>query len=138
MSLPNYTTPNTLVVINGRRITNWGADENPFTSAPIDPKRHLVRGQGGGAVVTGRDNPGREVTLKLLPGSPDSRFMSAMDTAGIINIVLKFDVLGTGESGVGMEGVIVNDGSVNRGGPNPSNDEYILHFNIWEMMKGGK
>ena len=136
MSLPNYTTPTLVVTVNGRRITQWGNDEQPFTNAPIDPKRQLVRGQGGGAIVTGRNNPGREVRLKLMPGSSDSKYMNALDLAGIVNIVLTYQILGVGEGATGLEGVIVNDESVDRGGPNPSNDVFVLQFNRWGAMKG--
>lgn len=139
MALGNYTVPNLVVTINGRRITNWGHSATPFTHAPIDPKRNLVRGMGGDAIVTGRTNPGREATLDILPGSPDAKWLNSLDAMGVINIILNYSQIGTGESAIGTEGVIVNDGPVTRGGVDTSvsDDKFILQFNKWVGSKGG-
>lgn len=140
MALGNYTVANLVVVVHGRQIRNWGHSTTPFNHAPIDPKRSLVRGMGGGAIVTGRSNPGREVTLNILPGSPDAKFLNSLDQMGTINITMTYSIIGTSEKAVAMEGVIVNDGTTSRGGVDTAvtDEQFILQFNKWEGGKGGE
>lgn len=135
MALNNFSTDLFTVNINGRTIDDWGETATPFTDEPIDPKRVLRRGQGGNAVRLDRINPGRRVTLYLNPGSPDSAFLQGLFESGA-NISLGKTQIGTLESAVGTEGVIVNDASVGRGGSTISDDQYILEFNVWTATKG--
>lgn len=139
MALGNYTVPNLLVTVNGRRITDWGSNAQPFSHSPIDPKRSLVRGMGGKAIVTGRTNPGREVNFHILPGTPDSKYLNTLMETGA-QIVLTMTQVGTGEKMIGMEGVFVNDGMSGRAGvdTNVSDDHFIAHFNKWIPQKGGE
>lgn len=133
----NFSTDLFVVVVNGRTITDWGDTATPFTDDPIDPKVTLRRGQGGNAVRLNRINPGRNVKLFLNPGSPDSAFMQGLMNSNA-NITLSKTQIGTLETAIGTEGVIVNDASNGRGGSTITDDQYIMEFNGWTSMKGGQ
>ena len=137
MAVNNFSTDLFVVTINGREISDWGESDPPFTDAPIDPKSTLRRGQGGNAVRLDRINPGRTVTINLNPGSPDSAYMQGLFNSNA-NVTLTYNQIGTLEVGTGIEGVIVNDGSVDRGGQTISDDQYIIEFNSWTGLKGGE
>ena len=135
MSIADYSNGNFALVINGRQITDFGDTASPFVDAPIDPKRALRRGQGGNAIKLERSNPGRMCTLYLNPGSPDSAYMQGLFNSGA-NISLSRFQVGTLESSIGTDGVIVNDAAMNRAGTTISDDQYIIEFNGWTGLKG--
>lgn len=135
-NLANYDISQSVVVINGRTITDWGETATPFTDAPIDPKRVLRRGMGGRAVVLARSNNGRTVTLNLNPASPDSAFMSGLLKTGA-TIELSYTHIGTLESAIGTEGTVVNDGQRGRAGTTITDDQFIIEFNVWDGNYGG-
>ena len=125
-----------VVVINGRTITNWGETATPCNDQQIDPKSQLRRGQGGQGIRLDRKNPGRQQTLTLNPGSPDSLFMQGLFNAGT-NIVCSVTQIGTLETAAGAEGVITSDGSVGRAGTTITDDVYTIEYNVWTSLKGG-
>lgn len=135
MSINNFSTDLFVVTVNGRIMSDWGDTATPFTDDPIDPSSALRRGQGGNAVRLDRTNPGRRVNLFLNPGSPDSAFMQGLLNSKA-NIEASKQQIGTLEAAVGVEGVIVNDGSVGRGGTTITDDNYIIEFNRWTAAKG--
>jgi len=135
MALQNFSTELSVVTVNGRRIQDFGDTATPYTDAPIDPKSQLRRGQGGSAVRLDRINPGRTVTLYLNPGSADSAYMQGLFNSGA-NITLSFTQIGTLETAVGAEGVIVNDGQRGRAGSTISDDQFIIEFNSWTASRG--
>lgn len=135
MALSNFSTDLAVVTINGRQIQDWGETATPYTDAPIDPRSALRRGQGGNAVRLDRLNPGREVNIYLNPGSADSAYVQALYTSGA-NITLSFTQIGTLETAIGSEGVIVNDGQRGRAGSTITDDQFIIQFNVWEATRG--
>ena len=137
MALNNFSTENTVITVNGREITDFGETDPPVSDSPIDPKSVLRRGLGGNAVRLDRNNPGREVTISLNPGSPDSAYMQGLFNSNA-NITFTKTIIGSLENAVGSEGVIVNDGSVGRGGQTITDDQYIIQFNSWTGLKGGE
>lgn len=137
MSVNNYSTELFTLSVNGRIITDFGDSDPAFTDDPIDPKSVLRRGQGGNGVRLDRINPGRTVTINLNPGSPDSAYMQALMNANE-NIALNKTQIGTLETAIGVEGVIVNDGQVGRAGQTVTDDQYIIEFNSWTQTKGGE
>ncbi|PPC95721.1 MAG: hypothetical protein CTY32_08570 [Methylotenera sp.] len=134
MALNNFSTESSVVVINGRQITDWGDTDPPFSDEPIDPKSVLRRGLGGNAVRLDRINPGRRFTLNLNPGSPDSSYMQGLFNSNA-NITMSYTQIGTLEVGVGAEGVIVNDGTRGRGGQTITDNQFIIEFNSWTGSK---
>lgn len=135
MALNNFSTELAVVTVNGRQIQDWGEAATPYTDAPIDPKSQLRRGQGGSAVRLDRINPGRQVDLYLNPGSPDSAFMQGLLVSGA-NITLSFTQIGTLETAIGTEGVIVNDGQRGRAGSTITDDQFTIQFNLWDATRG--
>lgn len=135
MSLSNFSNDLTVVTINGRQIQDWGETATPYTDAPIDPRSQLRRGQGGNAVRLDRQNPGREVNVYLNPGSSDSAYVQGLFNSNA-NITLTFTQIGTLETALGSEGVIVNDGQRGRAGSTITDDQFTMQFNIWEATRG--
>lgn len=136
MSLNNFSNDNTVVTVNGRQLTDWGMAEQPYTDEPIDPSSTLLRAQGGNAVRLDRANPGRRVTVYLNPGSADSAYMQGLFNSRA-NIELSFQQIGTLETALGAEGVIVNDGSRGRAGTTSiTDDQFIMEFNSWTASRG--
>ncbi|EPT3121741.1 hypothetical protein ACVQEB_003964 [Pseudomonas aeruginosa] len=135
MSLNNFSNDLTVVTINGRQIQDWGETATPYTDAPIDARSQLRRGQGGNAVRLDRQNPGREVNIYLNPGSSDSAYVQGLLNSNA-NITLTFTQIGTLETALGSEGVIVNDGQRGRAGSTITDDQFTMQFNIWEATRG--
>lgn len=135
MALENFSTANSVVTVNGRLIKDWGETATPYTDEPIDPRSQLRRGQGGNAVRLDRINPGRRVNLYLNPGSSDSAYLQALLTSNA-NITLSFTQIGTLETAIGSEGVMVNDGQRGRAGSTITDDQFIVEFNVWEGTRG--
>ncbi|AVD86190.1 hypothetical protein [Pseudomonas sp. SWI44] len=135
MSLSNFSTDLFVVTVNGRQIQDWGETATPYTDAPIDAKSQLRRGQGGNAVRLDRINPGREVNIYLNPGSPDSAYMQGLYNSNA-NVTVSVTQIGTLETALGSEGVIVNDGQRGRGGSTITDDQFTMQFNIWEATRG--
>ena len=136
MSNANFSTDLFVLVINGRTITDFGETATPFTDAPIDAKTTLRRGIGGRAVRMDRKNPGRSVSIFLNPGSSDSAYVQGLMNANA-NIEMSTYQIGTLESSIGIEGVIVNDASNGRAGTSITDDQYDFEFNGWNATKGG-
>lgn len=137
MSLNNFSNDNTVVTVNGRQLTDWGMAEQPYTDEPIDPSSTLLRAQGGNAVRLDRANPGRRVNVYLNPGSADSAYMQGLFNSRA-NIELSFQQIGTLETALGAEGVIVNDGTRGRAGTTSiTDDQFIMEFNSWTASRGG-
>lgn len=135
MALNNFSTDLSVITVNGRIMSDWGEAATPYSDAPIDPKSQLRRGQGGGAVRLNRINPGRAVELYLNPGSPDSAYMQGLFNSNA-NITLSYTQIGTLETAIGAEGVIVNDGSRGRAGSTITDDQFSIQFNVWEATRG--
>ncbi|MGH9928338.1 MAG: hypothetical protein ACREA9_03810 [Pyrinomonadaceae bacterium] len=132
--LNNFSTDLFVVTVSGRQIQDWGETATPFTDEPIDPKAQLRRGQGGSATRLNRINPGRRVQLFLNPGSPDASYMQGLFETNA-NISISKVQIGTLEAAVGTEGVIVNDGTVGRGGSTISDNQFTIEFNVWNATK---
>lgn len=135
MSLNNFSNDLTVVTINGRQIQDWGETATPYTDAPIDPRSQLRRGQGGNAVRLDRQNPGREVNIYLNPGSSDSAYVQGLLNSNA-NITLTYTQIGTLETALGSEGVLVSDGQRGRAGSTITDDQFTMQFNIWEATRG--
>lgn len=131
-----FTIANTVVTVNGRAIDDWGSADPAFTDSPIDPKRVLVRALGGNATVLERINNGRRVTLSLRTGSADASYLHALYMSGA-TITLTRSQVGSIDSAIGTEGVIVNEPDVSRVATSQiSDDVFEIEFNVWESTKG--
>lgn len=134
MAINNFSIDGSVHVINGRQITDWGDTDPPVTNEPIDPRSALRRGLGGNAVRLDRINPGRRLTIRLNPGSPDASFMQGLFNSKA-NITYAYNQIGTLESAIGTEGIITNDGAQGRSGMTITDNEFIMEFNSWDALK---
>lgn len=132
-----FTTENTVVTVNGRIISDWGQAEPPITEEPIDPKRTLIRGIGGNAVVLERKNNGKRVTLHLLPGSADSAFLMGLHNSGATVTYTRSHITAI-DGTVCSEGVIINEPQAGRGGAGQIGDDtFVMEFNVNASSRGG-
>lgn len=137
MPVHNYGNDLFVLTVNGRRLTDWGQAATPYTDDPIDPRRQLIRAQGGNGISTERSNPGRVMNVFLNPGGADSAYMQALYNSGA-TIECSKQQVGTLEVATGIEGIIVNDGQSGRGGSTITDDQYTIEFNVWNENKGGE
>lgn len=137
MSLANFSTDLFVVTVNLRTITDWGETATPFTDAPLNAKSQLRQGQGKRAVRLNRSAPGRSVSMFLNPGSPDSAFLQGLFNSNA-DITITKTQIGTLEAAIGTEGVLINDGTVGRGGATISDDQFDFQLNLWTATKGGE
>ncbi len=73
--------------------------------------------------------------MYLNPGSADSAYIQGLLNSNA-NITLTFTQIGTLETALGSEGVIVNDGQRGRAGSTITDDQFTMQFNIWEATRG--
>lgn len=133
-----FTIANTVVVVNGRQITDWGVDGSGVTEEAINPKRKMVQGQGGNALILERVAPGRRVTIKVRAGSADSSYLHGLYTSGAIITYARSQV-GALETAVGTEGMIMSEEAVSRASTESvSDDTFVMEFNLWDSVKGGE
>lgn len=133
-----FTISNSVVTVNGRQITDWGADGAGVTEEAINPKRKMVQGQGGNALMLERIAPGRRVTIKVRSGSADSAFLQGLYVSGAIITYTRSQV-GALETAVGTEGMIVSEEAVSRvSAESVSDDSFVMEFNLWDSVKGGE
>lgn len=134
MAIFNFSAENFILVVNGRRLQNFGADD-ACTHEPIDQISDLVRGLGGDALRMDRVSPGRRYTIHLQAGSKDSGYMQ-----GLMNSKAAIEIsttqLSTLETTLAWEGMIVNDAATNRGTQSPSSDTFIIEFNKFQQTRG--
>lgn len=136
MSINNFSPDLTVVTVNGRQLTDWGMQDPPVTDEPIDQASVLLRALGGNAVRLDRNNPGRRVNVYLNPGSSDSAYMQGLFNSRA-NIEYTYQQIGTLETAVGAEGVIVNDAARGRAGATSiTDDQFIIEFNSWTATRG--
>lgn len=134
MAVNNFSTDLWVFTINGRVMSDWGEQDPPYNDEPIDQKSTLRRGQGGNATRLDRINPGRRQTVYFNPGGDDASFMQGLMNSNAV-ITCSAVQIGTLESAVGTEGVIVNDTANGRGGQNITDSGFIIEYNTWTQLK---
>ena len=137
MAIENYGVGLFECTVNGALLEDWGNTDPAFNADPIDQQSTLLRGIGGNAVRLDDLNPGKRVTLNLKPGGKASAVMQGLLNSGA-NITLTYSQIGTLESAIGSEGVLVNTGPTGRAGRSSiTDDQFIIEFNVWTETKGG-
>lgn len=135
MALLDFSVENCSFEIFDREITDWGKSDPPLDISPINEKGQLIAGLGGGGVAFNNHQRWR-VTINLMPGSEDSRLTSRKIQQGSVGLEAGYANLGSGEKGSFREGMYINRGSVGRGGPGLTDDQYIFDFNKGSMEAG--
>ena len=129
MALTNINPNNCILIVNGRRLTEWGTSDSPITITSVDPKREMVSCPNGDAVVTERVVQMKNITVNLKQFSADSSFMSAIYNSSGGQVSVSYTTMDTGESFVSSEGIIINISDSDRGGSTASDDSYEMMFN---------
>lgn len=128
MALHDFSVENCAFEIFDREITDWGQSDPPLDMSPINEKGQLIFGLGGDAVAFNNHQRWR-VTINLMPGSDDSKFISKKIKQGAVGVDADYANLGSGEKASFQEGMYNNRGSIGRGGPGLTDDQYIFDFN---------
>ncbi|CAL9985137.1 virion structural protein [Vibrio phage D81] len=135
MALHDFSVENCAFEIFDREITDWGQADPPLDMSPINEKGQLITGLGGDAVAFNNHQRWR-VTINLMPGSDDTRFIGRKVSQGAVGVEADYANLGSGEQGIFREGMYTNRGGVGRGGPGLTDDQYIFDFNKGNMGAG--
>ena len=138
MAFHDFSNDKLVVLVNGRQLTNWGETDPPFTHSYPNGLGKIKRGTGGGGARMDLVEPGQVFKFNLMPGSPDSAYMS-----GLLNsratITVAHSQLGTIEAGLGREGMMINLDETGRGGTESLTDDvYEVDCVKYTGTKGGK
>lgn len=135
MALHDFSVENCSFEIFDREITDWGKTDPPLDISPINAKGQMVSGLGGDSVAFNNHQRWR-ITINLMPGSEDSAKVARKIEQGAVGLDAGYANLGSGEKGSFSEGMYTNRGSIGRGGPGISDDQYIFEFNKGTMGAG--
>lgn len=134
--MKTFNASGLIYTVNGRRITQWGSTDTPVADSTVDPKRTIVKGQGGHAAVGENAAPGVQHVISVLRGSSDSSFLSGI-FAGDGRVTVAYSQLGTLESFASQEGIITDRGDFNSGSGSVTDDTYTIVFNNVIQTRGG-
>ena len=136
MALSNINPNNCILIVNGRRLTEWGTSDSPISITTMNPKREMIECQNGDAIVAERAVQMFEITVNLKQHSADSSFMSAIYNSSGGQAAVSYTTMNTGESFFSDEGIVVNIGDSDRGGVSASDDTYTMQFNDNVFTRG--
>lgn len=135
MALHDFSVENCAFEIFDREITDWGQADPPLDMSPINEKGQLITGLGGDAVAFNSHQRWR-VTINLMPGSDDTGYIARKVAQGAVGVEADYANLGSGEQSSFREGMYTNRGSIGRGGPGLTDDQYIFDFNKGNVGAG--
>lgn len=116
------------LTIFGIPIDEFGDTDPPITIEDLEPRATLKRGIGGSSVRLDNQTRAKRVTINLMPGSDQVRQLLAVEKTGV-DATFTFYQSGTNEYFAGFDGVMINRGSVTRGGKTSISDEqFIFEF----------
>ncbi len=130
MALRNYNAVDGLLLINGTNITDWGETQPAMTIEDINPRSVLKNGLGGGAAKLKPVTKKKRLTVNLLPGSDQARFLVALDNADA-TIQASFTQVGSAEAEVLIDGTIMQRGPRGRIAEQSgslSDEQFIIEF----------
>lgn len=135
MALHDFSVENCSFEIFDREITDWGKSDPPLDISPINAKGQMIPGLGGDSIAFNNHQRWR-VTINLMPGSEDTAHIARKIEQGAVGVEAGYANLGSGEKGSFREGMYTNRGSIGRGGPGITDDQYIFEFNKGAMGAG--
>jgi hypothetical protein len=136
MAFHDFSNDKLVVAVNGRQLTNWGENDPPFDHDYPSELGDMKKGLGGDAARLDLIEPGQMFNFYLMPGSPDSAFMSGLKNSRA-TITVAHSQLGTLEAGLGREGMMKNRQSIGRGGQSITDDIYSVLCNKYVGTTGG-
>ena len=128
MAMNRYGADGANLTIFGIPIEEFGDSDPPIRIEDIEQRSTLKRGIGGTSNRIDNLTRPKRLRVFLLPGSDEVRQILAAEKSGV-DATATFRQTGTAESIVMFDGVLVNRGSVDRGGRTTvSDEEFIFEF----------
>lgn len=136
MALSNFSSPNCVLYINGRQISEFGQSTTPVSISQLNDSAALVQGMNGNAVRYDTINEGWGLSVALLPDTDDSAFLSSIANAKGGDVYATYVTISTGETVTLAEGIFTSRGALNRGGTGFGDDEFNFQFNVGSVDTG--
>jgi len=130
MSIRDYSSADGLLIINGTNITDWGQTQPALSIEDINPRVQMQYGLGGGAAAMDPATQRKRVTINLLTGSDQARYLVALAKAKT-TIQGSWTQLGSVEAEVFIDGRIVSRGPRGRIVENTgslSDEQFVIEF----------
>lgn len=128
MAMKRYGADGANLTLFGIPIDDFGDTDPPITIEDLEPRATLKRGIGKTSVRLDSQTRPKRVTVNLIPGSDQARQILAVEKTGV-DATFTFFQTGTTETVMGFDGVLVNRGSMTRGGKTSVSDEqFIFEF----------
>lgn len=128
MAMKRYGADGANLTLFGIPIDDFGDTDPPITIEDLEPRATLKRGIGKTSVRLDSQTRPKRVTVNLIPGSDQVRQILAVEKTGV-DATFTFFQTGTAETVMGFDGVLVNRGSMTRGGKTSVSDEvFTLEF----------
>ncbi|UUE38311.1 hypothetical protein [Pectobacterium aroidearum] len=128
MTMKRYGADGANLTVFGIPIDDFGDSDPPITIEDLEPRATLKRGIGKTSVRLDSQTRPKRLTFNLITGSDQARQIIAVAKTGV-DATFTFFQTGTAETVMGFDGVLINRGSMTRGGKTSVSDEqFILEF----------
>ncbi|AMO49202.1 Hypothetical protein AKI40_2814 [Enterobacter sp. FY-07] len=128
MTMKRYGADGANLTVFGIPIDDFGDTDPPITIEDLEPRATLKRGIGKTSVRLDSQTRPKRLTINLIPGCDQVRQILAVAKTGV-DATFSFFQTGTAETVMGFDGVLVNRGSMGRGGKTSVSDEqFIFEF----------
>lgn len=128
MTMKRYGADGANLTVFGIPIDDFGDTDPPITIEDLEPRATLKRGIGKTTVRLDSQTRPKRLTINLIPGCDQVRQILAVAKTGV-DASFTFFQTGTAETVMGFDGVLVNRGSMGRGGKTSVSDEqFIFEF----------
>lgn len=122
MTMQRYGADGANLTVFGIPVSDFGDTDPPITIEDIEPRSTLKRGIGGTSLRLDSKTTPKRLTINLMPGSTQVRQIIAAAKSGA-DATFSFRQTGTAEMVVGYDGILVNRGTMGRGGKTSVSDE---------------
>lgn len=122
MTMQRYGADGANLTVFGIPVSDFGDTDPPITIEDIEPRSTLKRGIGGTSLRLDSKTTPKRLTINLMPGSTQVRQIIAAAKSGA-DATFSFRQTGTAEMVVGYDGILVNRGTMGRGGKASVSDE---------------
>lgn len=130
MATKNFSSADGMLILNGVLISEYGESDPAITIEDINPRMQMKYGLGGGAAKLKPKALRKRLTVNMMPGSAQSRFLVGLGKADI-TIEGAWVQMGTEETEGFINGVLVSRGSRGRISETPgslSDDQFVFEF----------
>lgn len=124
MSMYRYGADGSNLTLMGIPIDDFGDTDPPIRISDLEQRSTLKRGIGRTSVRLDNQTLAKRVEVYLMPGSPQVRQILAAAKSGV-DATFSLRQSGANEMHAGFDGILVNRGSVDRGGKTTVSDEVL-------------